>query len=112
MILKPYTARYTEECRRADARSDPGEACIKPINVIVTTDGEASDQVSDVIAHHAAKLDRADAPVYQVGIQFFQVGNGREARDFLRRLDDDLKADATPQPRPRRARHGRHHDVG
>lgn len=89
MILKPYTKMYAEKSARAEAHGE-SEVAVKPMNVIVITDGEASDPVEEVIATHAKKLDMADAPPYQVGIQFFQVGNIREAREFLRGLDDDL----------------------
>ncbi|KAJ2904333.1 uncharacterized protein MKZ38_008249 [Zalerion maritima] len=88
-ILKPYTAYYTEQARKAELRGDY-EIDVKPMNIIVITDGAATDEVESVIVNHAKKLDKADAPAYQVGIQFFQVGKDSRARDFLRGLDDDL----------------------
>lgn len=78
-ILKPYLARYA---RAPEAT--------KPLNVIVITDGEPSDDVESPIIAAAKKLDKLDAPAWQVGIQFFQVGNEPGARDHLKQLDDDL----------------------
>ncbi|KAF2085445.1 hypothetical protein K490DRAFT_67603 [Saccharata proteae CBS 121410] len=78
-ILKPYLQKYERE----------GDAT-KPLNVIVITDGEPSDDVESVIISAAKKLDRFDAPAWQVGIQFFQVGSEPSAKEHLRQLDDDL----------------------
>jgi hypothetical protein len=80
-ILKPYVATLE---RAADM------AAIKPVNVIVITDGQPSDDPEAVIVQQARKLDRIDAPPYQVGIQFFQVGTDREAKEALTELDDGL----------------------
>jgi len=78
-ILKPYLARVERE----------GDS-VKPLNIIVITDGVPSDDVESVIISAAKKLDRADVPAWQVGIQFFQVGEERGAAEHLRSLDDDL----------------------
>ncbi|KAI8932711.1 hypothetical protein NX059_010203 [Plenodomus lindquistii] len=79
-ILKPYLQRYER---------DPENA--KPINVIVITDGEPSDDVESPIIQAAKKLDKLDAPAWQVGIQFFQVGKEPGAREHLKQLDDGLR---------------------
>ncbi|KZL78935.1 von willebrand factor [Colletotrichum incanum] len=63
---------------------------VKPINIIVITDGAPSDDVESTIISAAKKLDKLDAPMHQVGVQFFQVGNEPGAREALRELDDDL----------------------
>lgn len=81
-ILKPYV----NELSKASDMDD-----VKPVNIIVITDGYPSDDPESVIVQHARKLDNLDAPAYQVGIQFFQVGSGDDAREALRELDDDLK---------------------
>ena len=78
-ILKPYLARCTANL---DAT--------KPLNIIVITDGEPSDDVESPIINAAKKLDKLDAPAWQVGIQFFQVGNELGAREHLKQLDDEL----------------------
>ena len=63
---------------------------MKPLNVIVVTDGVPSDDVESVIVAAARKLDRWEAPAWQVGVQFFQVGEERGAAEALRELDDGL----------------------
>jgi len=78
-ILKPYLRQY-------EAEPDT----TKPINIIVITDGEPSDDVESPIIMAAKKLDKLDAPAWQVGIQFFQVGREPGAREHLKQLDDEL----------------------
>ncbi|KAF2138113.1 uncharacterized protein K452DRAFT_234909 [Aplosporella prunicola CBS 121167] len=78
-ILKPYLARVI---------ADPDNT--KPLNIIVITDGEPSDDVESVIINAAKKLDKCDAPAWQVGIQFFQVGREPGAKEHLKQLDDEL----------------------
>jgi len=78
-ILKPYLARL-------EAKQQ-----VKPINIIVITDGEPSDDVESVLISAAKKLDKLDAETWQVGIQFFQVGREPGAREHLKQLDDGLK---------------------
>ncbi|KAF1927087.1 von Willebrand factor [Didymella exigua CBS 183.55] len=79
-ILKPYLQRYEK---------DP--EATKPMNVIVITDGEPSDDVEAPIIACAKKLDKLDAPAWQIGIQFFQVGKEAGAREALKQLDDGLR---------------------
>jgi uncharacterized protein YegL len=78
-ILRPYLVRLA-------ANSET-----KPLNIIVITDGEPSDDVESPIITAAKKLDKLDAPAWQVGIQFFQVGREPGAREHLRQLDDELE---------------------
>ncbi|KAI9884851.1 MAG: hypothetical protein M1823_003378 [Watsoniomyces obsoletus] len=78
-LLKPYLARY---------KAHP--ATTKPLNIVVITDGVPSDDVESVIVSAAKKLDAMDAPAWQVGIQFFQVGNEAGAAAALQELDDGL----------------------
>ncbi|KAK1849689.1 von willebrand factor [Colletotrichum chrysophilum] len=81
-ILKPYLQLL--DSKKHDVES------VKPINIIVITDGAPSDDVESTIITAAKKLDKLDAPLHQIGIQFFQVGNEPGAREALRELDDDL----------------------
>ena len=82
-ILKPYLATL--------AHKGPDNLdAVKPLNIIVLTDGEAHDDPESVILAAARKLDKLDAPAWQIGIQFFQVGNDPEATRALRDLDDGL----------------------
>ncbi|PGH12048.1 hypothetical protein AJ80_06867 [Polytolypa hystricis UAMH7299] len=84
-ILDPYLNRV-EKAASADLS-------VRPLNIIVITDGCASDPVGGAIKRFAKKLDKIDALPWQVGIQFFQVGNDEEAAKQLRGLDDDLGKD-------------------
>ncbi|KAF1954690.1 hypothetical protein CC80DRAFT_549874 [Byssothecium circinans] len=79
-ILKPYLRRYEAQPETT-----------KPVNIIVITDGKPIDDVESPIIAAAKKLDKLDAPPWQVGIQFFQVGKEEEARIHLKTLDNELK---------------------
>ncbi|KAK3691615.1 hypothetical protein LTR37_018532 [Vermiconidia calcicola] len=59
-ILKPYPVSYK-------AKSDN----TKPINIICITDGAPSDEVEAPLIAAAKKLDKLDAPAWQVGVQLF-----------------------------------------
>jgi uncharacterized protein YegL len=78
-ILKSYLERY---------QARPSQT--KPLNLIVITDGEPGDDDESPIIQTARRLDKLDAPAWQVGIQFFQVGNEPGARRHLKELDDQL----------------------
>jgi hypothetical protein len=78
-ILQKYIAAYEQ-----------APETTKPINIICITDGAPSDDVERPIIKAAQKLDKLDAPPWQVGIQFFQVGNDAEATTHLKQLDDEL----------------------
>jgi hypothetical protein len=81
-ILKPYLAKLETEIAVGKE--------MKPVNLIVLTDGVPSDDVESVLLSAAKKLDKFDAPPYQVGVQFFQVGNEEGAKEALEELDDGL----------------------
>lgn len=78
-ILKPYLKKL-----------ERNPETTKPVNLICITDGEPSDDVESVLISAAKKLDKLDAPAWQVGVQFFQVGRDEEAKKHLRQLDDEL----------------------
>merc|ERR1711977_234166 len=63
---------------------------LKPLNLIVLTDGVPSDDVESVLLSAAKKLDKLEAPPFQIGVQFFQVGNEEGAKEALEELDDGL----------------------
>jgi len=50
-----------------------------------------SDDVESVIVATAKKLDKWDAQPWQIGIQFFQVGNEPGAAKHLATLDDEIE---------------------
>lgn len=82
-ILKPYLSKLEKAAKTEDS--------VKPVNIIVITDGAPTDDPEDAIVPHAEALDKLGAPRWQAGIQFFQVGNDPEATKALAELDDDLK---------------------
>jgi uncharacterized protein YegL len=86
-LLKDYWGQLKRSRRLFGPPVDPP----KPVIYIVLTDGEPTDSPRDVIIKYAKKLHRASWPVHQVGIQFVQVGDSREAARSLRELDDNLK---------------------
>jgi uncharacterized protein YegL len=101
-ILFPYMRRVE---RMADNTDDYGELrdpqlAVRPINIIVITDGVFSDDAESVIVDVARSLDKCHTIPWQVGIQFFQIGSDKEARKHLEQLDDELcKAVANGQVR-------------
>ncbi|KAI1741010.1 hypothetical protein F4680DRAFT_77803 [Xylaria scruposa] len=74
------------------ARDAKHQALPKPLNIIVITDGEASDKdfLRDNLIRQAERLDALSAPYHQLGVQFFQVGKDESAARHLRELDDGL----------------------
>ncbi|KAL2220820.1 hypothetical protein M432DRAFT_630541 [Thermoascus aurantiacus ATCC 26904] len=95
-ILRPYLQRVEAMAAATDEDGelrDPPLA-VRPLNIIAITDGEFSDDAESVIVAAAKRLDsdRCKAVPWQVGIQFFQIGNDEDARQFLQELDDGLAA--------------------
>ncbi|TGJ80448.1 hypothetical protein E0Z10_g8318 [Xylaria hypoxylon] len=84
-ILETYVNCY--EARESRRQTPP-----KPLNIIVITDGEASDKdvLRDTLIRQAERLDALCAPYHQLGVQFFQVGKDESAARHLRELDDGL----------------------
>jgi len=66
----------------------------KPINIIVITDGEPTDEPDGILISIAKKLDKMDARPWQLGVQFLQVGNDPKATRHLQDLDDKLSKKA------------------
>ncbi|KAI0884618.1 uncharacterized protein GGS22DRAFT_163937 [Annulohypoxylon maeteangense] len=85
-ILRAYLKNY-----EALVKASGGDVyCVRPINIIVITDGQPTDEPGEVIAQAARRLDEMRAPPHQIGIQFFQVGRDPNATLALRELDDEL----------------------
>ncbi|KAJ5625046.1 hypothetical protein N7510_001355 [Penicillium lagena] len=100
-ILTPYLAeleRLEHAATNASRRGDGQRAAQlaaqkpKPINIIAITDGEFTDDAESIIVQVARRLDGKDcnALPWQVGVQFFQIGNDERATKYLQQLDDDL----------------------
>jgi len=89
-ILKPYLQHYEAKVRET---GDPDNTGVKPVNMIVITDGVPTDNLESVLRSAAQTLDRLEAPPFQVGVQFFQVGKEPSAAEALRELDDNMGND-------------------
>ncbi|KAH8913506.1 hypothetical protein BT69DRAFT_1202927, partial [Atractiella rhizophila] len=87
-LLRPYVDALE------DAKRD-GKPRPKPLLLLVITDGRADDPdlVKEVIVEMAGRLDDGRFPPFQLGVQFLQIGDDPDAEEFLRELDDDLKAE-------------------
>ena len=65
----------------------------KPYNIIVITDGAATDKdmmVTAILNLINELIKYGLDPYKKIGIQFFQIGNDKSSSDFLKWLDDDL----------------------
>lgn len=97
-ILDPYVRRVIRMSRAArnedGSLQDPG-LYVKPVNIIVITDGEFTDNAESVIKMVAQDLDQPGLRVlpWQVGIQFFQIGDDEDVKRYLQQLDDELGQD-------------------
>ncbi|KAF4547206.1 Hypothetical protein D9617_53g017770 [Elsinoe fawcettii] len=99
-ILREYLNRYEKSVKRAseprnrrsghDSIADRLKNIVKPLNIIVITDGSPTDDVESPLVSAAKKLDKLDAPAWQIGVQFFQVGNDEDAAESLKGLDHGL----------------------
>jgi hypothetical protein len=96
-ILGPYVdlVAETERAKRTQNHAfglDRGMIeSVTPINIITITDGEFTDDAESVIIQTARKLDGPCCAIpWQVGIQFFQIGNDKMAQKYLEELDEDL----------------------
>ncbi|KAJ5673467.1 hypothetical protein N7507_002594 [Penicillium longicatenatum] len=92
-ILTPYmrrVERMQQAPRNEDGTLSDPSLDVKPINLITITDGAFTDDAESIILQVAERLDRCVARPSQVGIQFFQIGNDEDARQYLQDLDDNL----------------------
>ncbi|RVX65757.1 hypothetical protein B0A52_10391 [Exophiala mesophila] len=89
--LKDILTAYLDDLENSLKPKNRSLPPIKPLNLIVITDGEASDDVESPIVKAAKRLDKLQADACQVGIQFFQVGNDAAATESLQDLDDVLE---------------------
>ncbi|KAH9997390.1 hypothetical protein F4779DRAFT_180280 [Xylariaceae sp. FL0662B] len=84
-ILDSYVYEYDLELRWSG-----GQRTRRPLNLIVITAGETNDNPSETLIRTAQKLDELHAPLYQVGVQIFQIGNDEEIHGTMTRVDDEL----------------------
>ncbi|KAK1146945.1 hypothetical protein N8T08_002272 [Aspergillus melleus] len=87
-ILRPYIRRV----ERMEGDDGPGVSVepVKPLNIIAITDGAFTDDAESILVDVAKRLDYCRAVPWQVGVQFFQIGNDTAARAYLQELDDEL----------------------
>lgn len=93
-IIGPYLKTLERARATTQPQPQPQPKKIKPLNIIVITDGSPTDSrlLENVIVDAATRLDALDAPGWQIGVQFFQVGGDESATKALVILDDHLKA--------------------
>ncbi|KAK6334560.1 hypothetical protein TWF730_003774 [Orbilia blumenaviensis] len=89
--LRPILERYISSYRQA---VNSGQSAPRQMDLIYLTDGAASDKeaTEKLIVETARTLRDLNAPERQIGIQFVQIGEDRQATEFLRHLDNDLRA--------------------
>ena len=87
--LNDIIGPYLNKLERAGA----AQSKLKPLNIIVITDGCPTDgnNLESAIIRAAQRLDALEAPAWQIGVQFFQVGGDQSATKSLVGLDDNLK---------------------
>ncbi|KAH0559489.1 hypothetical protein GP486_003997 [Trichoglossum hirsutum] len=92
-ILGPYAARYRDFFEAAKRRRKADR--VRPLNVIVLTDGKADDASSTkrIIIRIGKQLDDMFASDSQIGLQFLQVGDDQDAAEWLKSLDNDLESE-------------------
>ncbi|KAI5810596.1 hypothetical protein BZA77DRAFT_164542 [Pyronema omphalodes] len=88
MRLREERERKGEEEVKGSPRIVPRNKGLKPLNILILTDGIPTDDVESVIVSQARMLDSLNAPLNQVGIQFVQIGNEEGVREELKDLDD------------------------
>ncbi|KAG8726064.1 hypothetical protein FRC11_000904 [Ceratobasidium sp. 423] len=89
-ILTAYITKI-EAAKTKSGGADPLQGGIRPLNLIVVTDGEPSDDPESVIVTAARRLDAGQFSLTQVGIQFIQVGDDKSASKALEKLDNNLR---------------------
>ncbi|KAJ6463379.1 hypothetical protein C8R45DRAFT_518210 [Mycena sanguinolenta] len=92
-LLNPYITRLARARIQPDGTPIDRETGkdIKRMNLIVITDGAASDDPKTSIIHAAKRLmAMPDLCLVQLGIQFVQIGKDANATKTLKDLDDEL----------------------
>jgi hypothetical protein len=90
-ILDEYLQKY--RFYRKGSEFDHETRSLKPLNVIVISDGKSKDheKVEATLVRTARALQGLSAPPTQVGVQFVQVGDDEIAGQWFRTLDDKLR---------------------
>ncbi|KAI1458167.1 hypothetical protein F4805DRAFT_457080 [Annulohypoxylon moriforme] len=85
-ILGPYMEEYAKRIKDGASQAEN----LRPLNLIVITAGVTDDNPFDTLIETARKLDSYHAPPYQVGIQFFRVGDNDDGRRAMEFADNGL----------------------
>ncbi|KAJ7248877.1 hypothetical protein B0H12DRAFT_1229248 [Mycena haematopus] len=92
-LLNPYITRLEHANIQPDGTPTDKKTDkeIKRMNLIVITDGVATDDPKTSIIHAAKRLmAMPDLCLVQLGIQFVQIGNDAGATKALQKLDDEI----------------------
>ncbi|KAF5334162.1 hypothetical protein D9758_014817 [Tetrapyrgos nigripes] len=87
----PTGARLYEVLNEYIPKVEQRSGHAKPVNVIVITDGDPTDNVENVIVNAAHRLQRSQVPERMIGIQFVQIGDDPDATQALKELDTALE---------------------
>jgi len=68
------------------------ERDLKPLNLVVITDGKASDEriLFAALEEHVTRIVRRGHPAHQMGIEFLQVGNCQWATAHLYEIEEEV----------------------
>ncbi|KAI2619776.1 hypothetical protein GGS26DRAFT_571814 [Hypomontagnella submonticulosa] len=80
--LKKILSWYIEQLK-----ADPQRP---PLNVIVITAGITDDDFTVPLIEAAKELDAMKAPLHQLGVMLFQLGDDEEARSRFEHADDEM----------------------
>jgi hypothetical protein len=89
-LLKEYKQEL-EAAYKQGQRTGGDCYTVKPLNLVVITDGAPTDDPESALVSFAKYLDKYDFPLSQCGIQMFQIGNDAQAAEALQDLDDALE---------------------
>jgi len=89
-ILKEYK-KELDAAYKQGQRTGGDCYTVKPLNLVVITDGAPTDDPESALVSFAKYLDKYDFPLSQCGIQMFQIGNDPQATEALQDLDDALE---------------------
>ncbi|EIW76382.1 hypothetical protein CONPUDRAFT_168935 [Coniophora puteana RWD-64-598 SS2] len=102
--LQDILSEYVKRLEKAYKEKDLGKRAklmgsIRPVNYIVITLGEISDEkkLTKAIVSAAKRMDELEISITQMGIQFIQLGEGdRRSEDasiakYFQKLDDELE---------------------
>ncbi|KAI1099438.1 hypothetical protein F4804DRAFT_84781 [Jackrogersella minutella] len=85
-ILDPYVKEYGRRVRDGGKHGKN----LRPLNIIVITAGVTGDNPNDTLIRTARAMDSYEAPQYQVGVQFFRVGDDHKGNKAMEFADDAL----------------------